>query len=125
MGKVQSVDIYGTLGPACADADTLERMIRAGMTGLRVNLSHTLLRDALPQVRLAREAAARCGAELRILLDMQGPELRIGDLSSPRELRPGETVRLGGDGIPVPDMVRPCLRPGQTLLLDDGVLSSP
>ena len=30
------IDIFGTLGPACADADTLERMLRRGMTGVRL-----------------------------------------------------------------------------------------
>ena len=35
--------IYGTIGPACADVETLEAMFRAGMTGARLNLSHTSL----------------------------------------------------------------------------------
>ena len=37
------IDIFGTLGPACADADTLETMLHRGMTGMRLNLSHVTL----------------------------------------------------------------------------------
>ena len=38
--------IYGTIGPACADVKTLEAMFRAGMTGIRLNLSHVTLAQA-------------------------------------------------------------------------------
>lgn len=60
-----SVQIYGTLGPPCADAATLARMIDAGMTGIRLNLSHTTLREAKPYLDAVRAAvqkriAARC-----------------------------------------------------------------
>ena len=39
-----TTDIYGTLGPACADVETLEKMFAAGMSGIRLNLSHVTLR---------------------------------------------------------------------------------
>lgn len=118
----QSVEIFGTLGPACADEDTLVRMMENGMTGIRLNLSHTTLRRSARQLETLFAAMARCGVKLRLLIDMQGPELRIGDLDAPRELRPGETVRLGDGGIGVPEAVLPFLRPGQSVLLDDGKL---
>ena len=37
------IRIYGTLGPACADVDTLAEMLRLGLTGMRLNLSHVTL----------------------------------------------------------------------------------
>ena len=40
MENRQMPKLYGTLGPACRDADMLARLIQAGMTGLRINLSH-------------------------------------------------------------------------------------
>ena len=58
-----SVEIYGTLGPSCADAATLVRMIGAGMTGIRLNLSHTTLREAKPYLDAVR--AAERGGVLR------------------------------------------------------------
>ena len=116
------MDIYGTLGPACSDGDTLQAMFRAGMTGVRLNLSHVALRDAGDQLDLLREAAARCGVQAKLLIDMQGPELRVGPLPSPLALETGGAVILGSGGVPVPALTLPHLRPGQEVLLDDGRL---
>ena len=114
------IRIYGTLGPACDRAETLEEMLNLGMTGLRLNLSHVSLREAAGELRHLREAEARCGKTAELLIDMQGPELRIGKLPSPLLLRPGETVDL--DALPFPEAVRAAIAPGQELLLDDGKL---
>ena len=113
------MDIYGTLGPGCADADTLEQMLRLGMTGVRLNLSHTSLAQAAGPLAALREAARRCGTEPRLLIDMQGPELRVGPLPAPLPLPEGARVVLGRD-IPVPELVLPALTPGRQVLLDDG-----
>ena len=112
------VDIYGTLGPACATADTLEAMLRQGMTGVRLNLSHVTLPEAAPLVDALREAARRCGVQPKLLIDMQGPELRVKALPAPIELRGGETAALDF----LPGLIRERLMPGQEILLDDGRL---
>ena len=112
--------IYGTLGPACADRDTLTEMFRAGMTGVRLNLSHVTLRDAAPQLEALHEAAARAGVCTELLIDMQGPELRVGALAAPLPLPEGERVSLSA--LALPAQVREALAPGQQLLLDDGKL---
>ena len=70
-------EIYGTLGPSCASADELEKMLRNGMTGIRLNLSHVTIEQAAPMIENLREAEARCGVQAKLLVDMQGPELRI------------------------------------------------
>ena len=114
-------DIYGTLGPACADADTLEQMFRNGMTGVRLNLSHVTLRQAAVQVEALKIAAARCEKQPKLLIDMQGPELRIGALPQALPLAEGQTVALGEE-LPLPKAVLEALEPGQELLLDDGKL---
>ncbi len=112
--------IYGTLGPACADLETLTKMFAAGMTGMRLNLSHTSLLQASGQIEAMHEAAARNGKTAQLLIDLQGPELRIGDLSEPRTLVDGSELFLGEGGIPLAESVLSCLRPGQQMLLDDG-----
>ena len=112
--------IYGTLGPACAAPETLERMLRLGMTGLRLNLSHGSLPQASGELEALRRAAKACGAAPELIIDMQGPELRIGALPAPLLLRNGETLDL--DALPFPPEVRRALTPGQELLLDDGKL---
>ena len=116
------MELYGTLGPGCADADTLEAMFAEGMTGVRLNLSHTMLRASAPLLEALHTAAARQGVTAKLLIDMQGPELRIGPLAAPVMLTEGGTVTLGREGIPVPAIVLPALVPGQQVLLDDGKL---
>ena len=116
------LDFYGTLGPRCADTETLRAMLDAGMTGVRLNLSHITLPEAAAEIEALRAAEAQCGIKARLLIDMQGPELRIGALARPLLLSVGETVTLGGDGIPVPALALPCLVPGALALLDDGKL---
>ena len=113
------VQIYGTLGPACSDAKTLEALFQAGMTGIRLNLSHVGLSASAEQMEHLHAAARRCGVTPQLLLDLQGPELRIGPLPNPLSLKEGSTLHLGRD-IPLPTL--PHLRPGQEVLLDDGKL---
>lgn len=116
------LDFYGTLGPNCAVADQLEEMFRVGMTGVRLNLSHVTLEGAADQLCELHEAARRCGVEAKLLIDMQGPELRVGVMETPAELQEGTEALLGQGGIPVPKMILPYLLEGQTVLLDDGKL---
>ena len=114
------IRIYGTLGPACAKAEILEEMLRQGMTGIRLNLSHISLEEAAGELRELRRAEEAAGVRAELLIDMQGPELRIGKLAAPLLLRAGETVEL--DTLPFPETVRAAIEPGQELLLDDGKL---
>ena len=86
------IRIYGTLGPACAKAEILEEMLRQGMTGIRLNLSHISLEEAAGELRELRRAEETAGVRAELLIDMQGPELRIGKLAAPLLLRAGETV---------------------------------
>lgn len=116
------VDIYGTLGPQCSDTDTLEAMFRAGMTGMRLNLSHTTLPEAAGPVHNLHTAAECCGVAAQLVIDMQGPELRVGSIPEPMTLADGERVLLGENGVPVPALTLPYLVPGQQVLLDDGKL---
>ena len=117
------IDIFGTLGPACADADTLELMLRRGMTGVRLNLSHVMLPESAAWVAALHEAGGRCGMQPKLLIDMQGPELRIGPLKSPIRLREGENIEFS-DGreapVQIPAQSLPLIRQGQEILLDDG-----
>lgn len=113
------MDFYGTIGPACASADTLARMVRAGMTGLRMNLSHGPLAAHADWLAMIRAAQIP-----QLLIDLQGPELRIGTLPQPVELPEGEAVCLGKGGIACPEVLVQAAGTGQVLLLDDGRLQA-
>lgn len=114
------MDIYATLGPACAREDLLRAMFDAGMTGIRLNLSHVSLVQAEKDIEKLQTAAERCGVKPKLLIDMQGPELRIGTLKSALRLETGDELALGEGGIPLPKSVPDYLVPGQELLLNDG-----
>ena len=116
------LEIYGTLGPACSDKETLKAMFREGMNGVRLNLSHTGLEQAAGQIETLGMAASELGVKAQLLIDMQGPELRVGQMEQPVELEAGQIVRLGKGGIPVPDICLPYIKKGQEILLDDGKL---
>ena len=113
------MEYYGTIGPACAQEETLRRMADAGMTGLRMNLSHGSLTEHADWLELAGRAGIR-----QLLIDLQGPELRIGRLAAPLSLTEGDTLRLGAQGIPCPEVLACAAAPGQHLLLDDGRLEA-
>ena len=111
------MEFYGTIGPACAQPETLQRMVEAGMTGIRMNLSHGPLsahKDWLDMIHAVGIP--------QLLIDLQGPELRIGTLTQPLVLEPGQSLRLGQGGVPCPAALVQAARPGQNLLLDDGRL---
>lgn len=119
----RNVKIYGTLGPACRERETLRAMFREGMDGIRLNLSHTTLDAAAGMIETFQSAARDCGIRPELLIDLQGPELRVGDLAAPILLREGE--RLDPEAIPFPEPVRTALAEhpeGQEILLNDGRL---
>lgn len=116
------MDIIGTLGPSCREAATLVQMFAAGMTGMRLNLSHISLRQSEQMLDTYHRAAQQAGVQPQLITDMQGPELRIGQLEQPMLLAEGETVRLGKSGIPVPSCLFASLKQGIEVRLDDGLL---
>lgn len=115
---------YGTLGDACRDAAVLHHMFHSGMTGMRLNLSHTSLpacRDLLNNLYFP--AARAAGVEQpHLIVDLQGPELRVGTLSRPVELAEGSSILLGKGGLPVPPAVITAAFPGCEISLDDSAL---
>ena len=118
------MDFYGTLGGACSTRATLDALFAAGMTGARLNLSHTALTDCADLLTGAFHPAARQAglACPHLIIDLQGPELRVGVLPSPVELPEGGMVTLGEGGIPVPPIVLEAAQPGYQLSLDDSAL---
>ncbi len=112
--------IYGTLGPSCENIEIMKRMFREGMTGVRINMSHTSVEECRPMLERLQRAASECGIVPDILMDMHGPEIRVGDFTEPIEIWDGERIVLGEGGIPIPECVIHAAHPGNSILLDDG-----
>ena len=116
------MDYYGTIGPSCEDTKILEKLFRAGMTGVRINLSHKTIDECECYIKNIKEASKNCGVKEKILIDIQGPELRIGDLTKPLELKSQDYIHLGTNGIPVPKIIFSYLKENQEILLDDSLI---
>ncbi len=113
---------YATLGPACCEVSALRALLRRGITGFRLNLSHTPLAARRDWIAALHDAERQTGLSASLMIDLRGPEVRIGALPAPLPLAEGDTVTLGAD-IPVEADVLAALRPGMTVLLDDGAMA--
>jgi pyruvate kinase len=121
--------IVATLGPASSDAKTLARMIDAGLDVVRMNFSHGTADEHRKRVELVRALALKAGHAVGVLVDLQGPKIRIGRFRDGKitlkagekfvldaDCALGDTHTVGLDYKKLPNDVRP----GDTLLLDDG-----
>jgi pyruvate kinase len=121
--------IVATLGPASSDPDTLYRMIEAGMDVVRMNFSHGTADEHRARVELVRKLARKAGRAVGVLVDLQGPKIRIGKFTDSRiTLHGGESFILDADremgdidgvGLDYKNLPQD-VRKGDTLLLDDG-----
>lgn len=117
------MEFYATLGGSCADAATLDGLFAAGMTGARLNLSHTTLEQCAPLLEeVYWPAAQKAGRAAHLIIDLQGPELRVGSLSAPVSLETGSQAVLGPGGIPIPQAALEAAQVGDQISLDDSAL---
>ncbi|HEY2824208.1 MAG TPA: pyruvate kinase [Gemmatimonadales bacterium] len=121
--------IVATIGPASATPDMLGRMIDAGVDVVRVNSSHGTSQVRGEWMKLVKETSAKRGRHVAILVDLQGPRIRVGDLAKPRTLVPGSSVVFvpehdaqGADLPTTYEQLADDVTPGARILLDDGLL---
>src|SRR5512144_573050 len=86
--------IVATLGPACAEPETLEKMISLGVDVARLNFSHGRQEDHAGMLDRIRAASRHLGKAVAVLQDLQGPKIRTGPL---RAGRAGVTVAAGDE----------------------------
>ncbi len=126
---IRRTKVVATLGPASSDAKTLARMIAAGLDVVRINFSHGTPDEHRARVNLVRTLARKAGRAVGVLVDLQGPKIRVGKFKDGKihlepgakfvldaECRLGDQHTVGLDYKNLPNDVRP----GDTLLLDDG-----
>jgi pyruvate kinase len=124
--------IVATLGPATDRPGVLRELILAGTDVVRLNASHGTLADHKQRLDAVRAIAAETGRPVASLLDLQGPKVRVGTL--PPEgtaLHTGQRIVLSNRADASPPSAIPVdyeplpreVRPGDTILLDDGNLS--
>jgi pyruvate kinase len=123
--------IVATFGPATEDPKVIDKLIEAGLDVVRLNFSHEGHEVHAQRAETVRERAKAHGREIGIIVDLQGPKIRIGKFKTGRiTLQEGETFILDVDhpldagtqervGITYKALPQDVVR-GATLLLDDG-----
>ncbi len=126
---VRRTKIVATIGPSSSSPDVLATLVAAGMNGARFNFSHGTHEDFAEYSRRVRAAQDDAGHPIAVIADLQGPKLRIGDLSEPVSLVQGEEVVIAGedaavdDDVPIsPAVLGSVLQAGNDVLIDDGLV---
>ncbi len=86
--------IICTLGPASSNETVIRKMMRAGMDVGRLNFSHGKPLELLNRISLIRLLNAKYRRRIRLLGDLQGHRIRVGDLAESIELKKRQTVWL-------------------------------
>ena len=129
MRRQRRTKIVATLGPASGDRNVITRLFEAGTDVFRINMSHTSHDRMRELIEMIRSIEHEQGRPIGILVDLQGPKLRLGTFGG------GFTMVVKGDSfildsnkeagdasrvyLPHPEILH-AAQPGQTLLLDDG-----
>ena len=131
MNRRRSARILATLGPASDGRERIRQLVEAGADVFRLNFSHGSHAEHAARVRDIREVERELGRPIGVLMDLQGPKLRIGRFADgPIALQAGARFRLDLDDVagsearvclPHPEIFA-ALQAGAELLLDDGKL---
>ncbi len=127
--RARRTKIVATLGPASSDEATIRALFEAGVDVFRLNFSHGTQADQRARLETVRRVEAAVGRPIGVLIDLQGPKLRIGTFEGGRAtLQEGAAFRLQlapmtgsatGVQLPHPEIFA-ALRTGDRVLIDDG-----
>jgi pyruvate kinase len=126
---IRRTKIVATLGPSSSDPKILDKMMEAGLDVVRLNFSHGVAQDHIDRAELVRSLARARGRAIGVLVDLQGPKIRVGKFADGKiTLASGDrfildaACALGNQervGLDYKDLPNDLER-GATLLLDDG-----
>ena len=124
--------IVATLGPATRKPGVLKKLLQTGVNVCRINCSHSDARSIQAEIAKVRRTAIEIDKSVAILLDLQGPKIRVGKMEEPLVLNRGSLLeivmdnqlvgkgqRCGTSYLTLADEVKP----GQLILFADGALS--
>lgn len=127
--SMRRAKIVCTMGPAVESPEKAAELIAAGMNVARLNLSHGGYDEHQNRLNLIRKAAADAGRPVAILVDLQGPKIRLGRFENgPHELKRGDTFTITTDeisgtkervGTTYKGLTGDCKK-GDRILIDDG-----
>ena len=129
---MRKTKIVCTIGPACANHETITAMCKAGMNVARLNFSHGSHEDHLENIELIKKVRSELGLPIAILLDTKGPEYRIGKFENGFVmLNDGDTFTFTADDIIGNENIVSVsyknlaseLKIGSTILLNNGLIT--
>ena len=120
--------IVATLGPATSSHDMIKALVEAGATMFRLNTSHGTEEMHASNIETIRKVSKETGIYIPILVDLQGPKIRVGNIPNPIEIEEGQELILeatdkvnNSEIIPVDyEGIANDVKAGDKILLDDG-----
>lgn len=127
MRKLNATKIVSTLGPASNNEEMIRKLYQAGVTMFRINSSHGDIETHKKTLDTIRKIEKEQRAIIPVLLDLQGPKIRVGILEEPIKVTSGEILKFKHqkdyvDGIIPVDYkgIAQDVTPGEKILIDDG-----
>lgn len=130
MSKIifKRTKILATLGPATNSPEKIEQLLRLGVNGIRLNFSHGSHEERSEQIPWIRQASAKVGKPVAILQDLQGPKIRLGELSGDYPVQIGDEIVLdfavqnhdGSNRLPVQYNLADKVKSGEPIYIFDG-----
>jgi pyruvate kinase len=126
--ELRRTKIIATLGPATDSPEVLRDLLRAGADVVRLNAAHAGIDELDARLGAVRDAAAALDRQVGVLVDLAGPKIRIGEVTSGTILLEGEPFEIRAEKC-IGDTARACISyaglagdvaPGDRILLDDG-----
>lgn len=115
---MQTLEIFGTIGPSCYKKEIIKQLFLCGMSGMRLNLSHCNLWDKEEWLTNFHEASKECNITPSLLIDMKGPELRIKNIKEEIILHKDASIALSSKHLPKEIIENAQM--SDLLLIDDG-----
>ncbi len=119
--------ILATVGPTVNTPEAIDSLVHAGANGFRLNFSHGTQAERVEQIGWIRQASHSAKKPVAILQDLQGPKIRLGELTQNTLVKTGDVVTLDyaaqHDGqlvVPVQYNLAEKVRVGEPVYIFDG-----
>ncbi|MBQ8887127.1 MAG: pyruvate kinase [Candidatus Gastranaerophilales bacterium] len=125
--KRTKTKIIATLGPSTDNYETIKKLVESGVTVFRINTSHGEPSEHAQRIKMIRDVEKELRKNLPIMIDLQGPKIRVGKIPTPIAINKGEEIILEHtteikEGIVPVDYksISKDVKVGEKILLDDG-----
>lgn len=113
--------IIATIGPSCESEEMIEKLVHAGVNIFRFNFKHNEVEWHASRIKRVNEIARRLDTPIGVLLDLQGPEIRVKMKADELEIKEGQEIQLGTDEFTISQpAILDHIHDGQFVVVNDG-----